>query len=242
MPTAPEILPTAIVSRARAQRAPRLRVQLRVPERQLQPEGHRLGVDAVRAADHRRAAMLLGAARGSTRAARSRSARMRSHASRHLQRQRRVDDVGRGEAEVQPARARPDVLGDVGGEGDHVVLRHLLDVVDARDLEGAALADVARGLGAARCRPRAITSAAAVSTCSQVSKRRALAPDAPHVGVGVPWNHARSSRRAVQVRDRRVDGPSTVAPSDPFENRSAATRCTSSAGDRARCLRASRRA
>src|SRR6185436_11001143 len=33
---------------------------LRVPERQFQAEGHRLGVDPVRAADHRRTTMLEG--------------------------------------------------------------------------------------------------------------------------------------------------------------------------------------
>ena len=44
----------------------------------------------------------------------------------HLQRLRGVDDVGGGQAEVQPARRGPDLLGDRGREGDHVVLRGLL--------------------------------------------------------------------------------------------------------------------
>ena len=45
-------------SRARAATRSMSRVELRVPQRQLQAEGHRLGMHAVRAADHRRAAML----------------------------------------------------------------------------------------------------------------------------------------------------------------------------------------
>jgi hypothetical protein len=52
MPTAPESLPTES-PRARGARA-RSRCDLRVPERELHAERHRLGVHAVRAADHRR--------------------------------------------------------------------------------------------------------------------------------------------------------------------------------------------
>ena len=48
---------------------------------------------------------------------------------------------------MQPARRRPDLLGDRRREGDDVVLGGLLDFFDARDVEGAALADVARRLG-----------------------------------------------------------------------------------------------
>ena len=60
VPTAPEILPTAHAF-ARAPHARDVALQLGVPERQLQAERHRLGVHAVRAADHRRLAMLFGA-------------------------------------------------------------------------------------------------------------------------------------------------------------------------------------
>ena len=54
MPTAPEILPTDTASRARTQPLAAAR-DLRVPERELHAERHRLGVHAVRPADHRRA-------------------------------------------------------------------------------------------------------------------------------------------------------------------------------------------
>ena len=77
----PTVLPTAIVSRARTRRA-RSRCDLGVPERQLDAERHRLGVHAVRAADHRRAAVLLGARARWRAAGRRRPRRIRSHASR----------------------------------------------------------------------------------------------------------------------------------------------------------------
>ena len=60
MPTAPESLPTDTIV-ARAQDAVEVALQLRVPQRQLEAERHRLGVHAVRAADHRRPPVLLGA-------------------------------------------------------------------------------------------------------------------------------------------------------------------------------------
>ena len=51
-------LADADTARARAAHALDVARDLGVPERQLQPERHRLGVHAVRAADHRRPAML----------------------------------------------------------------------------------------------------------------------------------------------------------------------------------------
>ena len=135
-------------SRARARTRSRLARDLGVPERQLHAERHRLGVHAVRAADHRRPPMFVGARAGSPPRSASMSCRIRSHACAHLQRQRRVEDVGRRQAEVQPARRRPDLLGDRRRERDHVVLRRLLDLFDARDVERRAAArSVARVVG-----------------------------------------------------------------------------------------------
>ena len=62
-------------------------------------------------------------------------------ASRELERQRRVDDVGRREAVVEPARrARPDLLGDRLGEREHVVVGAVLDLADPGDVDARPLA------------------------------------------------------------------------------------------------------
>ena len=79
--------------------------QLRVPQRELQTERHRLRVNAVRAADHRRAAMLLGALPDRLhQAVETREDQVAGLA--HLQRLGGVDDVGRGQAEVKPPGRR----------------------------------------------------------------------------------------------------------------------------------------
>ena len=83
----------------------------------------------------------------------------------HLQRQRGVDDVGRRQAEMQLARRRPDVLGHGRRERDDVVMRRLLDFLDARDVERARAAELACGVGGTMP-ASAIASAAASSTSS----------------------------------------------------------------------------
>ena len=92
--------------------------------------------------------------RGSRSASASRSCRIRSQASRICS----ACAVSTTSDEVRPKCSQradgPDVLGHRRRERDDVVLGGLLDLLDARDVEGAALADVARGLGAARCRRR----------------------------------------------------------------------------------------
>ena len=45
---------------------------------------------------------------------------------------------------MEPARGGPDVLGDGGREGDDVVLRDLLDLLDAGDVERRLRAQLAR--------------------------------------------------------------------------------------------------
>ena len=72
----------------------------------------------------------------------------------HLQRLRGVDDIGGGQAEVQPARRRPDLLRHRRGEGDDVVLGDSFDFVDAGDVEVGPRAQVARRFSRARCRRR----------------------------------------------------------------------------------------
>ncbi len=60
-----------------------------------------------------------------------------------------VQDVGRGEAHVHEAGLGADVLGEMGEEGDDVVLHLALDGVDARRVElglGALVPDDLGGL------------------------------------------------------------------------------------------------
>ena len=90
---------------------------------------------------------------------------------------------------MQPARRRPDLLGDRRRERDDVVLGDLLDFLDARDVERAALADVARGLGGHDAGGRHGLGGGDFD--QQPGFVPALvAPDAPHFGVRVAWNHS----------------------------------------------------
>ena len=141
--------------------------ELRVPERQLEAEGHRLGMDAMRPTDHRRPPMLFGAR--SHRLHQTVEA-LQDHIARfaHLQRLRGVDDVGGRETEMEPPGGRTDVLGDGGGEGDDVVLGDLFDFLDAVELKRAR-ARMSRAASSGTIPARAIASTAASSTCSQVS-------------------------------------------------------------------------
>ena len=119
---------------------------LGVPQRQLQTQCHRLCVNAVRATDHRRHSMFEGSLANrfgeSIEIPQDDVARLA-----HLQGLRRVDDVGRGHAEVHPPGRLADFLGNGRRERNHVVLRDLLYFFDASDVECAALANVAGGLG-----------------------------------------------------------------------------------------------
>ena len=161
--------------------------KLGVPERQLQAERHHLGMDAVRAADHRRLPMLAGARLDRLGQA-AHVLENQVAGLDHLQGLRRVDDVRGGQAEVQPARRRTDVLGDRRRERDDVVLCRLFDLVDAGDVEGALLAQRPRRLfrhdaglrhrvggGQLNLQPRLVLSL--------------FAPDTAHFWVRVSGNH-----------------------------------------------------
>jgi hypothetical protein len=161
--------------------------QLGVPQRELEAEGHHLGMDAVGPADHRRLLVFL----------RARLDRLgeRRHVLQdqvarldHLQRLRRIDDVGRRQAEVEPAGRGPDNLRHRGREGDHVVLRRFFNLVDAGDVECALVFEVScrfgrhdPGGGHGFCRGYFHLKPRLVSAL--------LAPDATHFGVGVTGDH-----------------------------------------------------
>ena len=101
---------------------------------------------------------------------------------------RGVDNVGGGEAVVEPAGFGADVLGNGGGEGDDVVLDCGFDLVDALDGEGGLVADgvggfagddagVGEGLrgGDFHLEPAAVLVF--------------VGPDARHLGAGVAGDH-----------------------------------------------------
>ncbi len=106
----------------------------------------------------------------------------------HLQGLRRVDDIGRGHAEVQPPRRRSHVLGDVRRERDDVVLGGLLDFLDFRDIEGTKFPDVLRGFDRDEAGARH-----GVGGCDFDLQPRVVlmlvAPDATHFRMGVPPDH-----------------------------------------------------
>ena len=141
--------------------------ELGVGQRQLQAEGGRLGVDAVAAADRRRELVLEGAPL-QRRQQRVDVREQDVGRAAELHREAGVEDVGRGHALVQEARLRADDLGDVGQEGDDVVLHLALDLVDALDVERAALPQRLRS-PAGICPSCSMASAASVSISSQIS-------------------------------------------------------------------------
>ena len=127
-----------------------------------------------------------------------------------------VEDVGGGHALVHEARLGPDDLGDVGEEGDDVVLDLALDLVDAGDVE-LGLASPSprwpwrRSLG---IRPSsAMASAACASISNQMRKRVSGAQIGGHLGPGVAgdhgrllqvFGHRRSGSRAALAHQRQV--------------------------------------
>ena len=108
------------------------------PAAELHTEGHGLGMDAVRAAHAQGFLELEGAALAGF-AQLLHVFQDDVHRLGDLVGKGRVAQIGRGHAVVHPAAGRllalgnvgVDVLGHVGGEGDNVVVRYLLDLVDA---------------------------------------------------------------------------------------------------------------
>ena len=179
---------------------------------------------AVGAADHRRQTVLEGAvADGLSELREVRKNEVARLA--HLQRLRGVDHVRRGHAEVQPPRRWTDLFGHRRGERNDVVLCGLFDLFDAGDVEAAAFADVAGGLGGNN--PGGRHGFGSGRFDQQPGFIAALvAPDATHFRVRVACNHPTSSRSRGICNPLTL--PRTVAESDPLLKRSVATRCTSS--------------
>jgi len=146
--------------------------------RKLQAEIHRLGMHAVRGP-------INGVARCSIARSRRASAAAdrfaQDHVARlaHLERLRRVDDVRRGHAECSQRADGPTFSATAVGKRITSCWCDLLDLFDARERQGTALANVARGVG--RMMPAAAIASARRS-------RRAASPtvlvrsDPPHIG------------------------------------------------------------
>ena len=110
--------------------------EFRVPQRELQPECHRLRMDAMRAADHRRVAMLI---RPCADRPHELLEILQNHVAgvAHLQGEGGIDDIRRGEAEMEPAAGwRADVFSDVCGKGDDVVVEGFLQLLATFQAEG----------------------------------------------------------------------------------------------------------
>jgi len=173
---------------ARPAHAGDVALDLRVPERQLQPEGRRLGVHAVRPPDHRGVPVLFGA-RADGRGERLEVLQDEVARLAHLEGERRVDDVRGGQPEVQPPPRLAHALGHRRRERNHVVLCRLLERLDAGDVERGLLADRPRRLrrddadfGHRLGRGDFYGEPGLVAPL--------VAPDGPHVRVRIAGDHA----------------------------------------------------
>ena len=108
--------------------------ELGMGDGELEAEGGRLGVDSVRAADRRRHLVLEGAAL-ERREQRVDVGDEDVARAPELHGEAGVEHVRAREAQMDEARVGADEFGEMGEEGDHVVLGHLLDLVDPRDVE-----------------------------------------------------------------------------------------------------------
>ncbi len=102
--------------------------------RELEPEGGRLGVDAVAAADGRRQLVLEGAALEHFQQ-RVEVLEQQVRGLLELHRQRGVEHVRAGHPLVEPAPLGPELLAGPGQERDHVMLGDRLDRVDRVDVD-----------------------------------------------------------------------------------------------------------
>ena len=165
---------------------------------ELEPEGDRFGMDAVRSPDRRRQLVLEGAAleRGEQRI----DVLDENVGGAHqLHVETRVQHVGRRHARVHEACFRPDDLRDMRQEGDDVVLDLGLDGVDAGDVELGGLSlfpdflggffrdDAEFGHGVGRMRLD-------LEPDAEFGLRR---PDRDHVGAGVARDHRCTGMRGI---------------------------------------------
>ena len=145
VPTAPEMAQVAI-SCARADEPLAGAGELGIGIGELEAEGRGLGMDAVAAADGDGVLVFDGAAlqRGEQLVE---IGEQNVGGAHELDTEAGVEHVGRGHALMHEARLGPDDLGQMGQEGDDVVLRLALDLIDAGDVEDGVAALVPDGRG-----------------------------------------------------------------------------------------------
>ncbi len=197
MPTAPESLPKASWAKASSRRAD-VAVGLEGEAGEPQAEGRRLGVDAVGAADAERVAVLqrpldqgvaVGAGAGDDDLA----------GPAQLQRQRRVEHVGGGEAVMDPAPVLADRAGDDVDEGGDVMVGHPLPLVDRLDRErgpSARAASAASPGNDALLGPRLGRRQLDLQPALHLRLRR---PDLPDLGTGIAGDHQQLIIRAART-------------------------------------------
>ena len=200
----------------RARDAARGRAPARTPSR-------RASARTSSARHGRRACGRSAASRGAPRPARRRPrrrgrgpARISAPACAHLQRERRVDDVGGGEAVVEPAALLAELLGDGVDEGGGVVVQRRLELGDPlRARRDGVRGDARRCVLAARLRARPRRP-------SRRARLRATRRASPRPTRSWPWPGASSGRSRLQSRGRSV-GVGGLVPrtgdSDPREPR-----------------------
>ena len=178
--------------------------ELGISDGELEPERGGLGMHAVAPADGQRVLVLEGAGlqRGKQRVDIG-DEDIGGLDQLHVE--AGVEHVGGGQAAMEEARLWPDMLGDRGEEGDHVVLHLALDLVDAGDVEAAALLDrLGRMLGdlpeLGHC-----LGGTGLDPEPDAELRLGL-PEASHFGAAVAGDHA---RRPFLV-DRRPGRSDTV--------------------------------
>jgi len=172
--------------RGAAQALP-MALHLERPRAELHPERDGLGVDTVRAPHLHRVAELEGASLQDC-AERSQVFLEDRRGALDLQGEAGVEHVARGHAVVDVLTGAADILGDVGEEGDDVVVRRRLDLGDAGDVErrlGLDLGDRLVGY-LAELVPGPDGGDLDVEPGLHL---RLLGPDGAHLGQGVALDH-----------------------------------------------------
>ncbi len=173
--------------------APAATIELGIGLGQLQAEGRRLGVNAMRATDRDRV-LVLERALFQRLEKRVHVIEQDVGGTNQLDVEAGVEDVGRGHALMDEARVGPDEFRQMGQEGDDVVPRLALDLVDPLDAEGGRAAFLPDGLGRLLRNDAEIGQRIASMglNLEPDAELRFLGPDGDHVGTRIARDHRQS--------------------------------------------------